>query len=108
MKSYFNQPSSSSKKGPEEDEEDTETVVMPSHFNGRVGIAAMARKLSNRVSNLCSGAAAGVHQTFDGQGSTFDRREIRGGHQSSVVMGGKGGGDLENENKTLKNEISDL
>ena len=75
MKSYFNQPSSSKKGSEEEEKEDT--VIMPSHYNGRVGIAAMARKLSNRVSNLCGGG----DQTFDGQGSTFDHR---GARQSAI------------------------
>jgi hypothetical protein len=103
MKSYFNQPSSS-KKGAEEEED---TVIMPSHYNGRVGIAAMARKLSNRVSNLCGGAG---DQTFDGQGSTFDHREARQrAVQPSVIVGPSGAvGDLETENKTLKNEICEL
>jgi hypothetical protein len=102
MKTYFNQPSSS-KKGADEEED---TVIMPSHYNGRVGIAAMARKLSNRVSNLCGG-----EQTFDGQGSTFDQREARKRAMQPSVMavGGNGtGGDLECENKTLKNEICEL
>jgi hypothetical protein len=104
MKSYFNQPSSS-KKGAEEEED---TVIMPSHYNGRVGIAAMARKLSNRVSNLCGGGAG--DQTFDGQGSTFDHREVRQrAVQPSVIVGPSGAvGDLETENKTLKNEICEL
>jgi len=103
MKTYFNQPSSS-KKGADDEEENT--IIMPSHYNGRVGIAAMARKLSNRVSNLC-----GVEQTFDGQGSTFDQREARKRAMQPSVMavGGTGaGGDLETENKTLKNEICEL
>ena len=80
---------------------------MPSHYNGRVGIAAMARKLSNRVSNLCGGG----DQTFDGQGSTFDQREARqrGVMQPAVIVGPSGAvGDLETENKTLKNEICEL
>jgi hypothetical protein len=102
MKTYFNQPSSS-KKGADEEED---TVIMPSHYNGRVGIAAMARKLSNRVSNLCGG-----EQTFDGQGSTFDQREARKRAMQPSVMavGAIGtGGDMESENKTLKNEICEL
>jgi hypothetical protein len=102
MKSYFNQPSSS-KKGADEEED---TVIMPSHYNGRVGIAAMARKLSNRVSNMCG------DQSFDGQGSTFDQREAtrqRGAMQPAVIAGPSGAvGDLETENKTLKNEICEL
>ena len=102
MKTYFNQPSSSKKSADEEED----NIIMPSHYNGRVGIAAMARKLSSRVSNLCGG-----EQTFDGQGSTFDQREARKRAMQPSVMavGGTGaGGDLETENKTLKNEICEL
>ena len=79
---------------------------MPSHYNGRVGIAAMARKLSNRVSNMCGG-----DQSFDGQGSTFDQREATRQRvmQPAVIVGPSGAvGDLETENKTLKNEICEL
>lgn len=70
---------------------------MPSHYNGRVGIAAMAKKLSNRVNNLCNSSNREVEKPFDGQGSTFDYREFQSKQTASY--------ELEEQNKALKNEI---
>ena len=50
MKSYFNQHSSAAS-----DYKETENEIgLPAPYNGRVGIAAMAKKLSSRVNNLCN------------------------------------------------------
>jgi len=103
MKSFFNQPSSNSeqKESPVQDPNSSLSGGLPTHYNGRVGIAAMAKKLSNRVNTLCNNSEI----KFDGQGSTFDRRDFQ---SKTSNFFGNASLELESENKTLRNEIQDL